>query len=227
MKRTMRIAIINKNPLFDFVEDELKKKYECLIIKKPDNLSDEALDAFKPEFCIFLHWSFKIQENIYNRHKTILFHMTDLPYGRGGSPLQNLIARGATETKLSAITVVEKLDEGDVYLKRKLDLRGSASEIFKRAGQLMIEMINEIIENKTEPVPQVGKPVYFKRRKPEESDISTLDSIQDIYDHIRMLDAPGYPNAFFKNNDIKFEFYNAELDEENKTVTANVRISKK
>lgn len=227
MKGAMRIAVINKNPLFDFVEDELSKKYDCLIIKERDNLSEEVLNAFNPEYCIFLHWSYKIHENIYNRFKTILFHMTDLPYGRGGSPLQNLIVRGATETKLSAITVVEKLDEGDIYLKRKLDLRGSASEIFKRAGQLMIGMINEIIENKTEPMPQIGEPVYFKRRKPDESDISTLDSIQDIYDYIRMLDAPGYPNAFLKNKDLKFEFYNAEFDEENKIVTANVRISKK
>ena len=29
--------------------------------------------------------------------------MTDLPYGRGGSPLQNLIIRGFESTKISAI----------------------------------------------------------------------------------------------------------------------------
>ena len=46
--------------------------------------------------------------------------MTDLPYGRGGSPLQNLIARGFLETKISAILVEKQLDAGPVYLKMEL-----------------------------------------------------------------------------------------------------------
>ena len=33
-----------------------------------------------------------IQE-IHENYKCIIFHMTDLPFGRGGSPLQNLISR--------------------------------------------------------------------------------------------------------------------------------------
>jgi len=36
--------------------------------------------------------------------------MTDVPYGRGGSPLQNLIVRGHTETKLTALRCVRDLD---------------------------------------------------------------------------------------------------------------------
>lgn len=48
------------------------------------------------------HWSYIIPENIYSQYECIVFHMTDLPYGRGGSPLQNLIVRGHTETKITA-----------------------------------------------------------------------------------------------------------------------------
>jgi len=35
-----------------------------------------------------------ILKEIFENYEIILFHMTDLPYGRGGSPLQNLIVRG-------------------------------------------------------------------------------------------------------------------------------------
>jgi len=44
--------------------------------------------------------------------------MTDLPFGRGGSPLQNLIERGIKKTKISAIKVDGGIDTGDIFFKR-------------------------------------------------------------------------------------------------------------
>lgn len=43
--------------------------------------------------------------------------MTNLPYGRGGSPVQNLILNGHKKTIISALNVTKDLDAGDVYLK--------------------------------------------------------------------------------------------------------------
>jgi methionyl-tRNA formyltransferase len=57
--------------------------------------------------------------------------MTDIPYGRGGSPLQNLIARRRKKkTKLSALRMVEELDAGPVYTKTNISLMGRAEEIY-------------------------------------------------------------------------------------------------
>jgi len=55
--------------------------------------------------------------------------MTYMPYGRGGSPLQNLIVRGYRHTKLTALRMVEEFDAGPVYLKEDLCLEGNAEEI--------------------------------------------------------------------------------------------------
>ena len=41
--------------------------------------------------------------------------MTDVPYGRGGSPLQNLIVRGYSEIKLTVLQMVKAFDAGLVY----------------------------------------------------------------------------------------------------------------
>ena len=42
---------------------------------------------------------------------------------RGGSPLQNLIVgRGHKDTKISAIQVTPRLDDGPVYMKEALSL---------------------------------------------------------------------------------------------------------
>ena len=72
--------------------------------------------------------------------------MTDLPFGRGGSPLQNLIERGIYETKLSALRCCKELDGGDIYLKRPLSLWGTAEEIYLRAAELTKEMMIETVK---------------------------------------------------------------------------------
>ena len=46
--------------------------------------------------------------------------MTDLPFGKGGSPLQNLIMRGYKHSKLSSIKCAEKIDSGPIYLKKNI-----------------------------------------------------------------------------------------------------------
>ena len=152
--------------------------------------------------------------------------MTDLPFGRGGSPLQNLIERGIYQTKISAIKCVKELDAGDIYLKRDLEISsGSAQEIYEKAGEIVSNMIDEIIEKNPIPVPQTGNAVEFKRRKPEQSDISDLKDINKIYDYIRMLDADGYPKAFLENKNFKFEFSNAKIKDGK--ITATVEIEAK
>jgi methionyl-tRNA formyltransferase len=152
--------------------------------------------------------------------------MTDLPFGRGGSPLQNLISRGIHETKISAIKVVKELDAGPVYLKRDLSLYGTAEEIYLRAGDIIIRMIEEIMINNPIPQEQIGEPTTFKRRKPEMSKIENLKSIEQLFDFIRMLDAEGYPKAFLENENFRFEFSRASLKSDN-TIITDVRISKK
>jgi len=103
--------------------------------------------------------------------------MTDLPYGRGGSPLQNLIANNVEKTKISAIRVGEDLDTGKIYLKEDLDISlGSAEELFiKISGKVFNKMIPAIMEENIEPYEQQGEVVTFKRRKPEQSELSSTE----------------------------------------------------
>ena len=152
--------------------------------------------------------------------------MTDLPFGRGGIPLQNLISREVYSTKISAIKVVKELDAGPVYLKKDFSLFGNAEEIYLQAGDVIIDMIGEILNNKPEPVEQKGMPVNFKRRTPEMSNIEKIDAVNKLFDHIRMLDAEGYPKAFLENENFRFEFSRASLKSDN-SIIADVKIFKK
>jgi methionyl-tRNA formyltransferase len=180
-------------------------------VSQPNELSPEKVSSLAPRYIFFLHWSWKVPSEIVNNYECVCFHMTDVPYGRGGSPLQNLIVRGHRHTKLTALRMVEDFDAGPVYLKEDLCLEGNAEETYIRASYLSAQMIRRIIEEQPIPEPQEGKPVVFKRRKPPESRIPELSDLQALHDFIRMLDAEGYPRAFLEYEGFRYEFSRTAL----------------
>lgn len=184
---------------------------QWVFVGEREQLSPALAEQFKPRYVFFLHWSWIVPNEIIDRYECLCFHMADVPYGRGGSPLQNLIVCGHRQTKLTALRMVAELDTGPVYLKEDLSLEGNAEEIYIRASYLSAKMIRRIVEECPEPVPQTGEPIIFKRRKPSESRIPAVDSLQALYDYIRMLDAEGYPHAFLEYEGFRYEFRRATL----------------
>jgi methionyl-tRNA formyltransferase len=177
-------------------------------ISKAEELQLESILALDPEWIFVPHWSDLIPKSIWNHWPTVIFHMTDLPYGRGGSPLQNLIQRGHSNTMLSALRCSKELDAGPIYCKEPLSLQGTAEEIFIRADSIIESMIKRIVKQRPDPKPQEGEPVLFKRRKPEESNLKDCapGDLASWFDQIRMLDAEGYPHAFLEVHGCRMEF---------------------
>lgn len=198
---------------------------EFLLISKKEEFNYSFLEKVKPSKIFIPHWSYIIPKKIFENFECIVFHMTDLPFGRGGSPLQNLIVKGIKKTKISALKVEKGLDTGDIYLKEDLYLNGSATEIFKKSTLVIEDMIKKILRNNPVPKKQEGDIIEFKRRLPEESNINNLKNITEVYDYIRMLDAEGYPHAYIKNAFFKFEFVSASFEKGNEII-AKVKINR-
>jgi len=194
--------------------------FDWVLITDKDELTKEKLEELDPEYVFFTHWAWIIKEDIYENFNCVVFHMTDLPFGRGGSPLQNLISRGIEKTKLSAIKVVGGIDAGPIYMKVPLDLNGSAEEIYKRASDIVYGLIPRIAKEKPEPKEQEGEVIEFKRRTPDMSKIPMDGSLEKVYDWIRMLDAEGYPPAFIDYGYFRLIFKKAR--KEGGTVRAEV-----
>ncbi len=207
--------------------DEVISKYpgKWHFISDREQLNLKTLRKVSPRYIFFVHWSWKVSSDILNKYECVCFHMTDVPFGRGGSPLQNLILHRIKTTKLTALRMSEELDTGPVYLKEHLSLEGgTAEEIYVRANNKASEMIRRIISEQPAPVPQSGKVTIFRRRQPRESEIPCLSNLEELYDFIRMLDAEGYPRAFLEVNGMRFEFSRAALY--NGRVVADVTITK-
>ena len=197
------------------------------LITKKEELTPKLIEDIKPRSVFFGHWSWIVPEKIIRETECVCFHMTDVPFGRGGSPLQNLISRGINETKLTALKMVKELDAGPVYDKQPLLLTGSAQDIFERMTPIIFDMIRNIVHQEPEPVPQEGEPVYFKRRTPDMSELPEDGELGKLYDHIRMLDAKTYPAAYIDHGSFRVFLRTAEWKDENRLkVEAEIQMFK-
>jgi methionyl-tRNA formyltransferase len=194
-----------------FDDLHLREAGRWLWVSSPDELLRLAQKECDLRYIFFLHWSWHVPAELWTRYECVCFHMSDVPYGRGGSPLQNLIVAGHGNTKLTALRMVEEMDAGPVYVKRDMSLEGRAEDIYVLAGEISFEIIRWMIHNEPTAVPQQGAVFSFKRRTPMQSALPEGGNLQLIYDHIRMLDAPTYPQAFVEYGEFRIEFSNAQL----------------
>jgi len=194
------------------------------LITENKQLTPARIKKLKPKYIFFPHWNHLVPVSIMDLAECVCFHETDVPYGRGGSPIQNLIARGCKETKITALKMTQELDAGPVYLKKPLALDGLAEEIFIRASRLVAQMIREIITHEPLPQAQQGKIVKFQRRTPEQSKAPVkLKNLNEMFDHLRMLDAEEYPKGFIEHGGFRYEFSRPAL--RTGAIEADVRIT--
>lgn len=223
IKEQMKVALCAPQQYWDEIGRRIEKESHVNVTRVHN---PEELHLFCEEnegnTLFFPHWSWILPEPIYTNRECIMFHMTDLPYGRGGTPLQNLIARGVKDTKITAFKCEKEIDAGPIYTKKAMSLAGNADQILSTAANIVGEMIIEILIARPAPYPQVGEAVYFDRRKPHESRIDWGLAPNELYDHIRMLDADYYPRAFMQMASYNIEFSNVAQERNGLTATVTI-----
>lgn len=197
-----RYIVAGNKPWNREVFDSIISRYDgdWTFVSDPSGLASALAQVSRPSFIFFMHWSWKVPDTITSKHRCVCFHMTDVPYGRGGSPLQNLILRGHDWTKLTALRMTSDMDAGPVYAKQDFYIgKGSAQEVYTRGSQLSAGLMRDIVSRKAvRAKAQKGEVVVFERRNPEQSEIPSLRSVAEFYDYVRMLDAETYPKAFVR-----------------------------
>jgi len=208
----------------DYFKDKIKKK-NFYFINKKKKLNLKNIKRINPKIIFFPHWNWKIKDNILNRYLCIGFHSTPLPYGRGGSPIQNMILRGHKISTVCAIKLENKLDSGPIYLKKNFKLSGRAEIIFDRIYKIIISMIFVIVKKVPKAKQQIGRSCYFNRRKPKESNIGNLESLNKVYDYIRMLDinVKNFPLAFVSTSNLIIQFKYAKKNKNTVVARAIIR----
>jgi len=205
----MRIACVGYRDwaLNIYYEIEKITEHTVIIYRGKEEYSPQEIKIFSPDLILFYGWSWTIDEEIVESFNCIMLHPSALPKFRGGSPIQNQIIRGVRNSKLTLFLMKREMDSGDILEQGPLDLSGSIPEIFKRIELEGLRLTLKILKNGLIPVAQdESKATYFKRRTPEESEITIDELLQSdshyLYNKVRMLGDP-YPNAFIRTSDGK------------------------
>ncbi len=220
----MNIVITSSNTWFT-LERDVATSHNVTYIHDNADLTQDNLTAIDPDVIFFPHWNWKVSSSIHTQYPCIVFHTAPLPYGRGGSPIQNLILEGYAEAPVCAIQMTDDIDAGAIYLKQNVSLKGSLSDIFERINSTVNILIAELVTGVLpEPKPQTGEPYYFKRRDVINNIIPKNMDLEKVFDRIRMLDHRDYPQSYIIHGNYKIEFSSAEYDGDN--ITATCKISK-
>jgi len=169
------------------------------------------IEREKFDLIFFLGWSEIVEKNIVDNNFCICLHPSLLPMYRGGSPLQNQIINGETESGISLFKMDENIDKGPIIYQEKFSIEDvDLDEIFNsiiKYGKIGINFIlDKLIRNQEIPLEEQNEDEtsYFKRRTEEMSEIKIEDfsefTSKDLHNKIRCLQDP-YPNAFIKCKD--------------------------
>ncbi|MFS0688148.1 methionyl-tRNA formyltransferase [Sporosarcina sp. 179-K 8C2 HS] len=146
-------------------------------------------------------------------------HASLLPKYRGGAPIHQAVIDGETETGVTIMYMVEKLDAGDIISQTKVpitkdDNTGILFEKLSVAGtELLKETLPSIIDGTNERIPQDESLVSFAGNITREQErIDWSRSGKDIFNQIRGLYP--WPGAYsvFQGENVKI--WKAEKSEE-------------
>ena len=179
--------------------------HEFIRVQTEADATATALRARNPDLMLFYGWSSVLPPEVLRIAPCVCLHPSKLPQFRGGSPIQNQIIRGVTESAVTLFLMTDRLDQGDIVLQRPLSLRGHLDEIFRRLVDVGTSMTTEMLSGSIQATPQDHScATYFRRRTPDMSEL-TLEDLrtktgEELYDFIRALEDP-YPNAFIRCSD--------------------------
>ena len=178
-----------------------------IVIFDKDNYSETSLTQENPDMVLFYGWSWKISPSIIEKYMCLMLHPSPLPKYRGGSPIQNQIINGETQSAVTIIEMTDKLDAGDILAQESISLDGNIKEILKRLTRVGTRLTKRIVSgNIAKRKQDETEATFYNRRKEKDNEITVSEILsqdsQYLYNKIRMLGDP-YPYAYIKTVDGK------------------------
>ena len=178
-----------------------------IVIFDKDNYSETSLTQENPDMVLFYGWSWKISPSIIEKYMCLMLHPSPLPKYRGGSPIQNQIINGETQSAVTIIEMTDKLDAGDILAQESISLDGNIKVILKRLTRVGTRLTKRIVSgNIARRKQDETAATFYNRRKEKDNEITVSEILsqdsQYLYNKIRMLGDP-YPYAYIKTVDGK------------------------
>lgn len=199
----MLITLLCDNPnswIIPYVKDIEK---ELIDMKHDVTFIHDYKDIRKGELAFFLGCERIILPEYLklNKHNLVV-HESYLPQGKGWSPLTWQILEGKNEIPITLFEAVEKVDSGDIYIQDVIRLNGS--ELLTKIKDLQGKATKKIVLEFVKKYPNIqgkkqnGQESFYRRRKPEDSELDINKSIEEQFNLLRVVDNERYPAFFYR-----------------------------
>ena len=163
-------------------------------------------DLRSGDVCLILYFSKIINEEKLILHKNnLVVHESDLPLGKGFSPMSWQILEGKNKIKISLIDADLSVDSGEIHMQENINLDGNELVNDWRKIQadktisLCMEWINNYPDILSQKRSQIGEETFYSRRDKSDSEIDINKSIKEQFNKLRIVDNKKYP-AFLSIN---------------------------
>lgn len=133
-------------------------------------------------------------------HRNLVVHASDLPRGRGFSPLTWQIIGGIDDIPVCLLEAVDEVDAGNVVYRERIGYQGHEliEEMREMLGRRQIDLCLRFLAEPFPPPgePQTGEISKFERRRPADSELDPHRTIAEQFNLLRTVDNDRYP-AFF------------------------------
>ncbi|MBT4486488.1 MAG: GNAT family N-acetyltransferase [Rhodospirillaceae bacterium] len=146
---------------------------------------------------------------------TLVVHESDLPAGRGFSPLTWRILEGGNTVPICLFYAVGSADAGPVIFREELAFEGHEliDELRERQGQATIELCMQYLRENSPALGeiQIGEPTHNRRRTVIDSKLDARKSIADQFNLLRTVDNNRFP-AYFELGDHTYTLEIKKID---------------
>ena len=195
----------------DNLIEKFSSKAKFHLVKSKQELENYLSLEKYTDAMLFIGWSEIIAKEIVEKESCFCLHPSLLPKYRGGSPIQHQMINLEDNSGVTIFKMNEGIDTGPIYFQEAFKLKDlKLKQVFDNIIELGIKgfsnLLNDIIDNNKLDLYEQDQTqaTSYKRRKPEESEISQDDfkslSSRELSNKINSLQDP-YPNAFIRCKD--------------------------
>jgi methionyl-tRNA formyltransferase len=159
--------------------------------------------------CLISYGKIVSPEQLSRFQNSIVVHESDLPIGRGWSPMTWQVLEGKRKIPICLLEASERVDAGLVYLRSEILLSGTelVADLRKKQASATFQLLRDFLTrypfSVSEGKVQKGEPSYYPRRKPVDSKIDPNKTIRELFPLLQVVDNERYP-AYFELNGKRF-----------------------
>ncbi len=169
--------------------------------------------------CFYLSYGKIVGEEVLAKFKhNLVVHESDLPKGKGWSPLTWQILEGKNTIPVTLFEADVKVDSGVIYAQEWLEFDGTEliDELRQAQAEATIRLCREFVANYPQSTTlgkqQIGEETFYRRRTPKDSELDLNKTLAEQINLLRVVDNTNYP-AYFVYKDTVYYLQVCKRDE--------------